>query len=362
MVSAPLPGVSEPTETAASTSSVLALHLAVSRSAAVRLSSVAAALAASGAPQALADLGGERALETGAPPHAPAAAATTGALEAAIERTRPAWVVVAGDGDAAVEAALTAHRLGVPIARLGAGLRCGDRAVESEINRMVLDELAALLLADGEQAVANLREEGAGEERIRCVGSTVPDSIRRWHASASRRRVRAAFGVGVREYVLVSLNKRENVGDGERLARVVQALGVLARRLPVIVCLRPELCAMLERDRALAPLRAAGAIVTRPLGYLDFLALQSSAGAVLTDSAAVQEETTVLGVPCFTLGRSSERTLTLTHGTNLVLGDDPAEIAELTLGGLAAVPEQIPLWGGGAGRRVAAELLAWSPA
>ena len=358
MVSAPLFDVSVPTGTAPRTSGAAALHLAVSRSAEVRLAPVIAALSGIGARQTLVDAAGERAVDPGTPPHAPAAAAPASAVAAAIERARPAWVLVAGDGDAAVEAALTAYGLGVPIARLGAGLRCGDRAVDAEINRMVLDELASLLLADGEDAVANLREEGADERRIRCIGSTVPDAVRRWHAAASGRRVRAALDLGVREYLLVTLGKRENVGDADRVARLVDALSALARRLPLVICMRSELVPAGERAR----LRAAGAIVTEPLGYLDFLALESAAGGVLTDSAAVQEETTVLGVPCFTLGRSSERTLTLTHGTNLVLGDDPAEIADLVLGAPAAPPEPIPLWDGGAGRRAAAELLAWSPA
>lgn len=362
MATAPFSGVPTLTELSAPASEVVALHLAVTRSAAVRLSPVVAALAALGARQALVDLTGERAIDPHAAPHAPEAAASADAVAAAIERTRPACVLIAGDGEAAVEAALAAYRTGVPIARLGAGLRCGDRGVEAEINRLVLDELATLLLADGDGAVAHLRAEGTGEERIRCVGSTIPDVTRRWHAAASRRRVGAALGLVAREYVLVTLHKREQIGDDERVARMTESLCALARRVPVVVCLHPETRAVMEPMGDLARMRTAGVTITPSLGYLDFLALESSAAAVLTDSAGVQEETTVLGVPCFTLGRSSERALTLTHGTNVVLGDDPADIVDLPLGAPAAAPEPIPLWGGDAGRRVAAELLAWSRA
>jgi UDP-N-acetylglucosamine 2-epimerase (non-hydrolysing) len=360
MSTAPLFSVSA--LTAAHGPGVVALHLAVSRSAALRLASVAAGLSALGAPQALVDLEGERALDPDAPPHAPAATASVDAVEVALDRLRPAFVVVAGDGEAAVEAALAAFRRDVPIARLGAGLRCGDRGVHAEVNRLVLDELAGLLLVDGEDAADLLRGEGVDEQRIRCVGSTVADATLRWRGAAARSRVRAALGLAAGKYVLVTLNKRENIGDDGRVARITEALSELAGRLPVVVCLHPETRAAMQPTGDVARLRAAGAIVTGTLGYLDFLALELAAGAVLTDSGTVQEETTVLGVPCFTFANGSERTLTLTHGTNIVLGDDPADIAELAVGAHAGKVTPIPLWDGAAGRRAAAELLSWSPA
>jgi UDP-N-acetylglucosamine 2-epimerase (non-hydrolysing) len=241
-------------------------------------------------------------------------------------------VVVAGDGDAVLEGALTAAALGIPIVRLGAGLRSGDRSEEEEISRLALDELATLLFADGEDAVAQLVSEGIPRERIRCAGSTVADAVRRWQFAAARRQIHADLGIDRRRrYLLVALSRRESRA---RMAEIEAALAVLGERMQVVV--------------------------PPPLEYLDFLALELAAGAVLTDSSCVQEETTVLGVPCFTFGHRSERALTLTHGTNAMIGDDPAEIAHLTLGAAPGIAQPIPLWDGAAGRRVAEELLEWS--
>jgi UDP-N-acetylglucosamine 2-epimerase (non-hydrolysing) len=344
---------------------VAALHLAVSRSAAVRLAPVVSALSALGARQALLDLSGRAAAAADGMPRTTvardawlSAAGAAAAAEAAIERLSPAVVLVAGDGHAAVAAALAAARHGIPIARLGAGLRCGDRTVEAETNRIVLDELADRLYADGEGAAERLRAEGAPEDRIRCVGSTLPDAVARWLGPATERAAWDELGLGHRGYVLVTLHKSENVGDDERVARITEALRALARRCATLVCLHPRARDMMEPMGDLERLRSAGAIVTGSLDYVDFLSLQAHAGAVLTDSAGVQEETTVLGVPCFTLAHSSERTLTLTHGTNVLLGDDPADIADVAMSSLVGGIEPIPLWDGRAGQRIAADLQA----
>ena len=346
MVIAPLSGVSK--LTTPRTGRATALHLAVTRSSAVRLSSVVSALARLGAPQAFADLGGELAIDPDAPPHIPAQAASSELLTEVIARTDPACVVVAGDGDAVLEGALTASTLGSPIVRLGAGLRSGDRSEDEEISRVALDELATLLFADGEDAVAQLVSEGIPRERIRCAGSTVADAVRRWQFAAARRRIHADLGIDRRRrYLLVALGRRES---RKRMAEIEAALAVLGERMQIVACLPHDA----ER------LREANVIVAPQLEYLDFLALELASGAVLTDSACVQEETTVLGVPCLTFGHRSERALTLMFGTNAMLGDDPAEIADLTLGAVAGIPQPIPLWDGSAGRRVAKELLDWS--
>jgi UDP-N-acetylglucosamine 2-epimerase (non-hydrolysing) len=347
MVVAPLSGVSK--LTSPRTGRATALHLAVTRSSAIRLSGVVSALARLGAPQVLAGLDGELAIDPDAPPRLPAPRASGDTAADVIARTNPACVVVAGDGDAVLEGALTAAALGIPIVRLGAGLRSGDRSEEEEISRIALDELAALLFADGEDAVAQLLAEGFARERIRCVGSTVADAVRRWQFAATRRPIHAELGIERRRrYVLVALGRRESRA---RMAEIEAALEALAERAQVVACL-PD---------GSGRLRAAGVIVAPPLEYLDFLALELAAGAVLTDSSCVQEETTVLGVPCLTFGHRSERALTLMHGTNALLGDDPGEIAHLTLGAVTGIPHPIPLWDGGAGRRVAKELLEWLP-
>jgi UDP-N-acetylglucosamine 2-epimerase (non-hydrolysing) len=340
----------------AAQSETTAMLLAVSRSAAVRLASVAAEL---GDAQTLVGLAPGAA--DGGPPRTVPASLGPVAVASAVEdalRARPDIVVIAGDGEAAVSAALVAARAGVAIAHVGAGLRCDDRGIDGEINRLVLDELADRLYADSEDAVERLRAEGFAEERIVLVGSTLPDAVARWIGAATERAAWATLGLASREYVLATLHKRENIGDDVRLARIADGLSALARDAPVVLCLHPHTRARLERGRDLQRLRSAGVILVDALGYLDFLSLQARAGAVLTDSAGVQEETTLLGVPCFTLARASERALTLTHGTNVLLGDDPADIADVRVGAFAGPVAPIPLWDGGAGRRIAADLRA----
>jgi UDP-N-acetylglucosamine 2-epimerase (non-hydrolysing) len=295
--------------------------LAVSRSAAIRLASVTTALSDLGIPHtAVEDLGG---------------------VERAISDARPAFALIAGDDDAAVTAALTADRLGVPIALVGAGLRCDDRGVEAELNRIVLDELAERLYVDGDHAAERLHAEGFDEARVVRVGSTLADSpaLRRIRASAVLRDLRLARGA----YALVSITRD--------VPGIADALSALAARTRVVLCADPGILD--------AP---AGVLASGPLAHADFLALQASAGAVVTDSAGVQEETTILGVPCFTLGNSTERTLTLIHGTNVLLGDDPRAIADVPRGTLPDDVSPIPLWDGHAGRRIAADLAEWSAA
>ncbi len=308
------------------------VHLAISRSASIRLASVTTALAELGIPQtAVEDLD---------------------EIERALSETRPAFALIAGDGDAAVSAALTAHRVGVPIARIGAGLRCDDLGVGGELNRIVLDELAQRFYVDGDTAAERLHAEGFDDNRVVRAGSTLADTpaLRRTRSSTVLRDLRLARGA----YVLVTIHKPEHMRDDARLRGITDALSALASRTRVVLCRDLRNQARLDV--------AADVLVSGPLAHADFLALQASAGAVVTDSAGVQEETTILGVPCFTLGRSTERAQTLIHGTNVLLGDDPREIAEVPLGALPDEATAVPLWDGRAGRRIAADLAEWSAA
>lgn len=363
MVAAPFSGVSTLTS-ASGAPRTHALHLAVSRSAAVRLAPVADALETS---QLFLDPSGRLGHAPRGEPRTAgpwlAGAAVTHAVEAALERSRPGVALIAGDGDATLAAALAATRHGVPIARVGAGLRCDDRAVASEINRIVLDELATRHYVDGDESAERLRSEGVSPESIVMVGSTVPAAVVRWVRSARERATWNRLGLDDGEYVLATLHKAENVGDDERVAEITRGLSALARRIPLVLVVDPALRRVMEPMGGMAHLRSVGAILTGSLDYLDLLSLQAAASAVLTDSAGIQEETTVLGVPCFTLAQSSERTLTLTHGTNMLLGENPAAIAYVADGSNAeAAP--IPLWDAGAGRRIAADLAGapWEPA
>jgi UDP-N-acetylglucosamine 2-epimerase (non-hydrolysing) len=356
MVAAPLFGLSTMTP-AREAPRVHALQIAVSRSAAVRLAPVALALQA---PQLFLDPSGRLGAAPRGMPRTGGcwmpAAGVARAVESALEQCRPSVVLIAGDGDAALAAALTAARHDVPIARVGAGLRCDDRGVASEINRIVLDELATRYYVDGEEAAERLRAEGAPHEAIVAAGSTVPAVAARWLPRARGRAAWTQLGLREGEYVLAMLHKAENVGHDVQVARIAEALSTLARRMRLVLVLHPAIRAVMKPMGDIARLRSVGAIVTGPLEYLDWLSLEAGAGAVLTDSAGVQEETTALGVPCFTLAHSTERTLTLTHGTNVLLGEDPETIAEVRTGSYADVIEPIPMWDAGAGRRIAADL------
>jgi UDP-N-acetylglucosamine 2-epimerase (non-hydrolysing) len=303
--------------------------LALTRSAAARLAPVADALTG---PQAIVDgLSAPEPLDLSAGEAARRAAA-------ALESVRPDVALVAGDDDVALACTLAATRAGVPVARVGAGLRCGDRGDTREINRIAIDELACRLYTDDADASERLRAEGVDERRVEFVGSTLPDMIARWMAQAREHAVWERIGLRRGGYALVTLNRRDR-------DRLVEGITALARRLPVVVC------GPLDAAACDAPVT----VVAEPLDYVEHLSLLSAAAAVVTDSSGVQEETTVLGIPCFTLARTSERTLTLTHGTNVLLGDDGAAIADVTTD-LAGEAEPIPLWDGRAGRRIAADL------
>jgi len=312
------------------------VNLSVSRSASARLTSVISALAELGIRQTTVEDPAD--------------------LEGVLLAARPAVALIAGDGDAAVAAALAADRLGVPIARVGAGLRCDDRGIEDEINRIVLDELAERLYVDGDPAAERLHAEGFADDRVVRVGSTLADTpaVRRRRRSAELGDVRLERGA----YALVTVHKPEHIGDDSRLRDIAEALCALTRRTRVVLCARADTYARLRALGLIGVLRAAGVIVSGPASHDDFIQLLRCAAAVVTDSAGVQEETTVLGVPCFTLGRFTARTLTLTHGTNVLLGDDPREIAEVPLASLPGEVDPVPLWDGCAGRRIAADLAA----
>jgi len=293
--------------------------------------------------------------------HGSAATQTACALaegEALLAELQPAALVVAGAANSTLGVVLAASKLGVPVARLEAGLRTRDRAAGEELNRTLLDTMGDVLFASSARAIENLLAEGVPAERVRHDGSTAVDGVRRARPRAAARAMWARFGVERHRYVLVTLDRPENVDDDERLARIVEALAELASRVPVIFPQHPRTRARLIPMGDAHRLTGAGVLFTPPLGYLDFLSLQTGAGVVVTDSGTVQEETSVLGVPCYTLGDTTERTITLTHGTNTLLKDDPRDLADLPLAMRPPTPSVISLWDGRAGDRIADALVA----
>jgi UDP-N-acetylglucosamine 2-epimerase (non-hydrolysing) len=349
------------------------LHAVGSRSDAVHLATVLVGLRARGVPQvtAIATSAGARSAEAFDADFIPNTELLVGAaLETDVQRTantlsaaeqilldqQPRLVVLSGDGNATLAFALAASKLGIEIARIGAGLRSGDFSQSEEINRVLGDRLADILFTDGDHAIDMLETEGISQQRIFMAGNTAVDLVHRCQEAARQTAMWKRLGVPPGGYVLATLHRKENVVDEDRIARIADALVALARRVPLVFPVHPATRALLEPLGMIDRLQAAGARVTAPLGYLAFLSLQQSAGAILTDSGGVQDEASALGVRCYTLRRSTERVLTLTHGTNVLLGDDPAEIASVRVDDRLAAPAAIPLWDGRAGERIAAEL------
>ena len=299
-----------------------------------------------------------RRLDAGSGTHGAQTARALEAGEEALAGLRPAAVVVTGAANTTLGCALAAAKLGLPVARVEAGLRAHDWSAPEELNRILLDTMADTLFAPTLQAAENLHGEGAGAGRVHHVGSTAVDSVRRFERRAVARAAWQRFGAELRSYVLVTLHRPANVDDDERLARIVEALAALAGRVPVIFPMHPRTRQRLMPMGDAHRLLAAGVLCGPPLAYLDFLSLQAGAGAVVTDSGTVQEEASALGVRCFTLRSSTERTVTLTHGTNTLLGDDPRDLADVGLAHGAPTPAAIPLWDGRAGERIADALVA----
>jgi UDP-N-acetylglucosamine 2-epimerase (non-hydrolysing) len=290
-------------------------------------------------------------LEVGSGSHAAQTARTMERLEPVLLEERPDLVFVPGDVNSTLAATLTAVKAGIPVAHIESGLRSFDMTMPEEVNRIVADRFAEHLFLHSDEAIENLRAEGIPDGRMHFVGNTMIDTL-----VALEGRFRAAgaagrLGVEPGAYALVTLHRPALV-DGPLLPDAVAQLAALARQMPVVFPVHPRTRKMMESIEADHP----GLSLVEPLGYLDFLSLLADAGAVLTDSGGIQEETTYLGVPCFTLRDNTERPVTVRAGTNTLLGLDPAAIATIPTA-LAerdpAPPEPPPLWDGRAAERIA---------
>ncbi len=294
-------------------------------------------------------------LHVGSGSHAEQTARALVGLERAFEELRPDLVVVPGDVNSTLAAALAASKLNIPVCHLEAGLRSFDRLMPEEQNRRLTDHLSTLLLTHSETANENLAHEGIPLERVVFVGNTMIDTLLMFVERARALEAWRRFDLVKSSYVLVTLHRPELVDDPLSLASVVDALRDLSRRIPVLFPTHPRTGARLA-DLGLDRLVEPGLTLCEALPYSEFLSLELGAAAVVTDSGGVQEETTVLGVPCFTVRASTERPVTITHGTNSLLGVDPRSLRELEpLIELARSRTALrpPLWDGHAGTRAA---------
>jgi UDP-N-acetylglucosamine 2-epimerase (non-hydrolysing) len=303
-------------------------------------------------------------LGVGSGSHAQQTAAVMQRFEPVLTAEQPDWVLVVGDVNSTLACALVSAKLGVPVAHVEAGLRSRDRTMPEEINRVLTDQLADLLLTPSADADRNLLAEGIPAARIRLVGNVMIDSLLKHLALAEESRVRETLGIAGGEYAVVTLHRPSNVDDPEALARILSALEKISERLTVVFPAHPRTrknlaeFGLLERTE-----RATGLRLIEPLGYLDFLRLYSGARLVLTDSGGIQEETTALGIACLTLRENTERPVTIELGTNRVVGTNAEIIVREAEGALARSgaqeerPRVPPLWDGHAAERILDALL-----
>jgi len=283
-------------------------------------------------------------------------------LPPVLEARRTDVLLVVGDVTSTLAAALAASMAAVRVVHVEAGLRSFDDGMPEERNRVLTDRLAARLYVTEPSGVENLAREGFARRRVVLVGNPMIDALRVALPAIDRRANERPSAPGA----IVTLHRPSNVDDPRRLARWAAVLGALARRLPVRFPVHPRTRARLEAGGLVRRLEAAGVELLEPLGYVDFLALVRHARVVLTDSGGLQEETSFLGVPCLTLRTTTERPLTCSHGTNRLIGDDPARLAAAVTRALALPPLPRPtpragplrrLWDGRASDRIVADVV-----
>jgi UDP-N-acetylglucosamine 2-epimerase (non-hydrolysing) len=296
-------------------------------------------------------------LGVGSGSHAEQTAAVLVALESALADRDPSLVVVYGDVNSTLAAALVAAKMWIPLAHVEAGLRSFDRSMPEEINRLVTDALATHHFVTSPEAVTNLAAEGIKGNRVHYVGNPMIDSLMLHRGVVELDGLRRALELP-ETYGLVTLHRPSNVDDGDVVRGIVEALDTIGRDLPLVFPVHPRGRRAFES----AGLRTGARLrVVEPLGYREFVALMEGARLVITDSGGIQEETTVLGTPCLTIRSTTERPITVTQGTNRLVGNDPGTIvsaAHRVLSEPRPSPRHIPLWDGAAGQRIAEILRA----
>jgi UDP-N-acetylglucosamine 2-epimerase (non-hydrolysing) len=292
-------------------------------------------------------------LGVGSGSHAQQTAEVMKRFEPVLLERRPDVVLVVGDVNSTLACALTAAKLDVPVAHVESGLRSFDERMPEEINRRVTDQISRWLFVSEPSGLDNLKREGIADARVHLVGNVMIDTLMARRDRIDQSPVLDRLGLKERGYALMTLHRPSNVDDRETLSGLVDAMTAIASKLPIVFPIHPRTTARLKEagfDLEAIP----GLTCTDPLGYIDFLKLQAAARVVLSDSGGVQEETTALGVPCLTLRDNTERPVTITEGTNQLIGADPRRMVAATEEVLRNPPiaRSPALWDGHAARRI----------
>ena len=295
-------------------------------------------------------------LEIGSASHAMQTAEIMKAFEPVMLEHRPDVVLVVGDVNSTIACGLVAVKLGARLVHVEAGLRSRDRAMPEEINRVLTDAISDLLFCTEQSGLDNLLAEGVPQDRVFLVGNVMIDTLLKNRAQAERSGILGELGLEPGSYAPLTLHRPSNVDDPETFGRILEALDVIQTDLPVIFPVHPRTRAILEQSPLGSRVEAmSGLRLIDPLGFLDFLKLTSEARLVLTDSGGIQEETTILGVPCLTLRENTERPITIEIGSNQLVGTDTQAILDAyhsVISGQASTGQRPPLWDGKAAERI----------
>ncbi len=295
-------------------------------------------------------------LEVGSGSHAVQTAEIMKAFEPVVLEHKPDAVLVVGDVNSTIACGLVAVKLGVKLIHVEAGLRSGDRTMPEEINRVLTDSISDLLFCTEQSGVNNLLREGISPKRIHMVGHVMIDTLLRNKEKAKKSNILNLLNLDGDDFAVLTLHRPSNVDDPVIFGRILDALTIIQNDMPVIFPIHPRTrknlvsCSLGKRLEEMPGFR-----LTDPLGYLDFLKLMSNAKVVLTDSGGIQEETTVLKVPCITLRENTERPITAEIGTNQIVGTDPQKILAAyrnATSGNWREPQIPPLWDGKAAKRI----------
>ena len=289
-------------------------------------------------------------LNVGSGSHAEQTSKVMVAFEEYVNREQPDWTVVVGDVNSTLACALVGAKADCQVAHVEAGLRSRDWSMPEEVNRVVTDRVSDLLLAPSPDGVENLLAEGVHPSSIELVGNVMIDTLLANVDRAIQRPILDTLGVRKQQYCLLTLHRPSNVDDPAVLAGLLQAANVVAERLTVVFPAHPR-----TRQKLAGHEVHRNIVLAEPAGYLDFIAMQAGAKFVMSDSGGVQEETTALGVPCLTLRTTTERPITITQGTNQLVGVEPVDILVAVDGvfNSRAAARSPKLWDGAAGARVA---------